>query len=151
MVVEEIIERHWLFSWGWQVHEKVALIILPEFHQLKRSLGADAKVLTHEHSCHHDIVFPLFVRLNTFVEVLSPIDWLIEDLLDAKSLHLLLILEDVIKDALSDRIEIVLVDFIEHGIDQVLDSLLLDGVKIPRNQLDDVCQPVLSDWSNHVN
>lgn len=114
-------------------------------------MRANAKVLTHEHSGHHHVVLPLFVGLNAFVEVISPISGLVEDLLDTKSLHLTLILQDVVKDALSDGVEVVLVDFVQHGVDQVLNLLLFNGVQITRDELDDVSQPVLSNGSNNIN
>jgi hypothetical protein len=69
LVVEEIVKRDWLLSWGWKMHKKISVVILPELHQLKCGLRADAEVLTHKHSGHHDVMLPLFIRLNALVEV----------------------------------------------------------------------------------
>jgi hypothetical protein len=124
---------------------------LPKLHKLKGSLRANAKILRHEHSSHHDIVLPFFIGLNTLVEVISPISRLVKDLLDTKSLHLTLVLQYIVKDALSDGVEVVLVDFIQHRVNQVLDLFLLNSMKISRDELNDVSQPVLSNGSNNIN
>lgn len=73
-------------------------------------------------------MFPLLIGLDSLVEVISPVDWLIEHLLDSKTLHFRFILQNVVKDTLSNGVEVVFVDFIEHGINQVLNALLLDSV-----------------------
>ena len=75
----------------------------------------------------------------------------IEDLLDTKSFHFSLVLEDVVEDTLSDGVKVVLVDLIEHGVDQILNSLFFDGMEISWDELDDMGQPVLSDWGDHIN
>ena len=41
-----------------------------------------------------------------------------------KSFHIRFVLEDIVKNALSNRVGVVLVDLIMHGVDQVLDSFL---------------------------
>jgi hypothetical protein len=53
--------------------------------------------------------------------------------LDAKSFHFSFIFEDVVKDALSDAVEVVLVNLIEHGVNQILDSLFLNSMEISRD------------------
>jgi hypothetical protein len=95
-------------------------------------------------------VFPLLIWLDAFVEVISPIDWLVEDLLDAKTFHLSFVLEDVVEDALSDRVEIIFVDFIQHCVNEVFNTFLLNSVKVTRDELDDVGQPVLSNGCNDI-
>ena len=95
-------------------------------------------------------MFPLFVRLDTLVEVISPRNRLVKNLLDSKSLHFLLVFKDVVEDALSNGVEVVFVDLVKHGVDQVLDSLFLDGVKVTWDELNNVSQPVLSDGCNDI-
>jgi hypothetical protein len=46
-------------------------------------------------------VLPLLIWLNTFVIIIAPINWLVEDLLNAEALHFSFILKDVVQDALS--------------------------------------------------
>jgi hypothetical protein len=66
---EEVHQRDWILSWLWDVYKVVGVVVLPEFHELQSSLRADAKVLAHQHSCHHDVVFPLFVWFNSLIEI----------------------------------------------------------------------------------
>jgi hypothetical protein len=96
-------------------------------------------------------VLTLLVWLNTFIVVKTPINWLIQNLLDTKSLHFSFVFEDVIQDALSDGVEVVLVDLIKHCVNEVLNSFLLNGMEISWNELDDESEPVLSDCCNDIN
>ena len=43
-------------------------------------------------------MLPLLVRLDALVVVLSPSDGLVEHLLDAESIHFVLVFEDVVHD-----------------------------------------------------
>ena len=71
--------------------------------------------------------------------------------MDTKSFHFSLVLEDVVENTLSDGVKVVLVDLIEHGVDQILNSFFFDGMEISWDELDDMGQPVLSDWGDHIN
>lgn len=98
LVLGELRERHWfLFTCG--QGDKVGLIVIllsPDPHEFESSLTANAEILGHEHACHHDVVLPLFVWLDAFVVVIAPGDWLVEDLLDAKSSHFVFVFKDVV-------------------------------------------------------
>ena len=135
-----------------QVHEQsvVVLFLAPHAEELERGLRADAKGLTHEHASHHDVVLPVLVRLDPLVVIVTPSDGLVDDLLDSKSLHLVLILQDVVQDGLADTVEVILVDLVEHGVDKLFNSLLVDSVKVARDQLNDMGEPVLTDGGDHV-
>ena len=78
-------------------------------------------------------MFPFFIGLDTFIVVISPINWLIKNLLNTKSSHFRFIFQDIIQNAFTNRIEVVLVDFIQHSIYQVLDSVLINSIKVSRN------------------
>jgi hypothetical protein len=95
-------------------------------------------------------MFPLFIRFDSLVEVISPGDSLVEDLLDSKSLHFGFVLEDVVENRLADTVKVILVDFVKHGVDHVLDALFFDVVEISRDELDDVSEPVLADRCDDV-
>lgn len=43
-------------------------------------------------------MLPLFVGLDTFVVVIAPGDWLVENLLDAESSHFIFVFKDVVHD-----------------------------------------------------
>lgn len=45
-------------------------------------------------------MLPLLVGFDTFVEIITPINGLVEHLLDAQPLHLLLVLQNIVEDAL---------------------------------------------------
>lgn len=65
-------------------------------------MRAYAQVLTHEHASHHDVVLPLLIWLDTLVIVITPVNGTVQDLLDAQAAHLILVLKDVVKNALLD-------------------------------------------------
>ena len=65
-------------------------------------MRADAQVLAHEHAGHHNVMLPLFIRLNALVEIITPVDGAVKDLLNAETAHLIIVLQDVVKDALLD-------------------------------------------------
>jgi len=95
-------------------------------------------------------VLPVLIRLDSFVEIFAPSDRLVDNLLDAKTPHLVLVLKDVVKDRLAHAIEVVFVDLIQHRVDKVLNTFLVDSVKVTRDQLNDMGKPVLADGSNHI-
>ena len=95
-------------------------------------------------------MLPVLVGLDALVVVLAPCDGLVNHLLDAKPLHLIFIFQDVVEDRLAHAVKVVLVDLVQHRVDQVLDSLFLNGMQVPRNEFYDVSEPVLTDRSNDV-
>ena len=95
-------------------------------------------------------MLPVLIGLNTFVVILTPSHGLVDHLLDAKALHLIFVLKDVVEDGFSHAVEVVLVDFVEHGVNKVLNAFLLDGMQITGDQLNDMSEPVLADGCNHI-
>jgi hypothetical protein len=83
-------------------------------------------------------MFPLFVWLNAFVVIVTPINGLVKDLLDAKSSHLIVILQNVVKNAFPNRVEVILIDLIQHGIDQVFNPVFLDCMQVSWYQLNNM-------------
>lgn len=77
LMIHKLIKLLRLRSWFWKIDKEVSFIITPQFHELKSCLWADAEIFTHKHPSHHDVMFPFFVWLDTFIVVISPVNWLV--------------------------------------------------------------------------
>ena len=96
-------------------------------------------------------MLPVLVWFDSFVVILTPSNWLVDNLLDTETLLLIFVLKDVVKNGLAHTVEVVFVDLVEHGVNEILNTLLLDGMEVSWNKLDDVGEPVLSDGCNDIN
>ena len=96
LVLSELTKEHCLFAGLGESHKNVIFVVLPQSHQLEGGVGADREVLTHEHASHHHVVFPLLVRLDALVVVITPVDGAVEHLLDTQATHLVVVLQDIV-------------------------------------------------------
>jgi hypothetical protein len=138
----------------WQVYEELLLVIAPQLHELQSGMRTVRQILAQNHPRNQGHVLLLLTRLSTSVKVVAPVDWLLlsinELLLQAEPFHIGRVLDNVLQDAPFLRVDVVVVDIFQHGVDQLLNALSFDGVNVARHQLYDVGQPVLADWRDRI-
>lgn len=100
LAINEPFERQTLLILLQQVdQERIAVVLFsPHAHQFEGGLRADAQIFGHQHTSHHHVVLPLLIRLDALVKVVAPRDRLVDYLLDAETLHLGFVHQDVVQD-----------------------------------------------------